>query len=445
MKIEQEAERPTSTHWWMVSVLCLVNAVAFIDRAALPLLVQPIKRDLGISDTMMSLLIGAAFIITYAIGGWLVGVLVDRISRRRILGIGIAAWGVSTILCGSATTYAGLFLGRCGVGAGEATCGPASMSLVKDAFDTRFRGRAVAIWAMGASIGGGIALLAGGAILHLVGENGAYVVPVLGISIRSWQLVMIACGVIALPVALLVFTFPEPARRSAGSSKSVAFKEALEAIRGRWLVFSLLFLANALTIMLSVAYSSWIPAFLGRVWKIPAGEIGLTYGLIVLLLSTTSQLSAGFLVDWVYRRYGLAGVPALGIAICALIFVPAVLAPAAGSISATWFLLAAFNLLAASLFTIGTSTIVHLSPGSVIGKITAVHFAWVGITGTAVAPTLVAVIADRLFEGTQSALGSALSTVGGGLAIAGGLCLLAVYWQMRPGRDVPSLVPERAR
>src|ERR1700745_565719 len=198
MKMEQEEKRPTPTHWGMVGVLCLGNAVAVIDRAALPLLVQPIKRDLGISDTMMSLLIGAAFIITYAIGGWLVGVVVGRFPRRRIIVFGIAAGGVSTILCGSATTYAGLFLGRCGVGAGEAACGPASMSLVKDAFEARFCGRAVAIWAMGASIGGGIALLAGGAILHAVGENGAYVLPVLGISIRSWQLVMIACGVFSL-------------------------------------------------------------------------------------------------------------------------------------------------------------------------------------------------------------------------------------------------------
>jgi MFS family permease len=445
MKVEQESERPARAHWWMVSVLCLVNAVAFIDRAALPLLVQPIKRDLGISDTMMSLLIGAAFIITYAVGGWLIGVLVDRFSRRRILGLGITAWGLATIFCGSVTTYAGLFLGRCGVGAGEAACGPASMSLVKDTFDTRFRGRAVAIWAMGASIGGGIALLAGGAILHLVGESGTYVVPVLRVSIRSWQLVMIACGVLALPVAMLVFTFPEPARRSAGPAKPVAFREALEAVRGRWLVFAPLFLANACTIMLSVAYSSWVPAFLGRVWMIPAGEIGLTYGLIVLLLSTMSQLSAGFLVDLVYRRYGLWGVPALGVAICALIFIPAVLAPAAASISTTWLLLAAFNLLAASLFTIGTSTIVHLSPSAVIGKITAVHFAWVGITGTAIAPTLVAVIADRAFEGTQSALGSALSTVGGALAVAGGLSLLAVYWQMRPQRIASPLAPESAR
>jgi|EndMetStandDraft_5_1072996.scaffolds.fasta_scaffold50720_2 MFS family permease len=444
MKIEQKGERPSLTQWWMVGVLCLVNAVAFIDRAALPLLVQPIKRDLGISDTMMSLLIGAAFIITYAIGGWFVGVLVDRFPRRRILGIGITAWGLSTILCGSATTYAGLFLARCGVGAGEATCGPASMSLVKDAFDTRYRGRAVAIWAMGASIGGGVALLAGGAILHLVGESATYVLPLLGLSFRSWQLVLIACGVLALPVAALVFTISEPARRSADPAKPVGLREVLEAVRGRWSIFAPLFLANAATIMLSVAFSSWVPAFLGRTWKIPAGEIGLTYGLIVLLLSTTSQLSAGFLVDLVYRRFGLPGIPALGVAVCAVIFVPAVLAPAAGSIASTWLLLAVFNLLAASLFTIGTSAIVHLSPGAAIGKITAVHFAWVGITGTAVAPTLVAVIADRMFEGAQGALGSALSTVGGALAITGGLCLLAVYWQMRPGRAAASLVPERA-
>jgi hypothetical protein len=96
-----------------------------------------------------------------------------------------------------------------------------------------------------------------------------------------------------------------------------------------------------------------------------------------------------------------------------------------------------------SLFTIG-STIVHLSPGSVTLKITAVHFAWVGIAGTAIAPTLVAVIADRAFGGTQGALGSALSTIGGALAATGGLGLLTVYWQMRPSRVVSSL-PESAR
>jgi MFS family permease len=177
------------------------------------MLVQPIKRDLGISDTLMSLLIGAAFIITYAFGGSLIGVLVNRYPRRRILATGIAAWGTATIFCGSVMNYAALFVGRCGVGAGEATCGPASMSLIKDSFEPRFRGRAVAIWAMGASLGSGCALLAGGAILHLVGEAGTFVLPVLGVTV--------------------LFTFPEPARRSLATEQAVSLREAFASVRDR--------------------------------------------------------------------------------------------------------------------------------------------------------------------------------------------------------------------
>src|SRR6266581_2846583 len=347
MQVRPPHDAPTLAQWRMVSILCLVNAIAFIDRTALPLLVQPIKRDLGISDTLMSFLIGAAFIITYAFGGSLIGVLVDRYPRRRILATGIAAWGAATIFCGSVLNYAALFAGRCGVGAGEATCGPVSMSLIKDSFEPRFRGRAVAIWAMGASLGGGFALLAGGAILHLVGESGT--------------------------VVLLLFPFPEPARRSLATEQAVSLQEAFTSVRDRWTIFVPLFLANAATIMLSVSYSSWVPAFLGRTWKIPAGEIGLIFGLIVLFLSTASQ------------------------------------------------------------FTIGTSTIVHLSPGAAIGKITGVHFAWVGITGSAVAPTLIAVLAEQVFGGGQQALGHALSGAGGTLSTIGGLSLLVVSWQLRRG------------
>lgn len=433
MNVQPDQDRPSFTHWWMVSILCLVNAVAFIDRAALPLLVQPIKRDLMISDTMMSFLIGAAFILTYAIGGAIVGAFVDRFARRRILSLGITVWGLSTIFCGSVASYTALFIGRCGVGAGEATCGPTSMSLIKDAFAARYRGRAVAIWAMGASIGGGIALLGGGAILHFVGETGSYVLPVIQVTVRSWQLVLIACGAIALPVALLVFTFPEPGRRSRGSEPQTTLKDALAVVNDRWTVFVPLFLANAATIMLSMSYSSWVPAFLGRTWGIPAGQIGLTYGLIVLIFSTASQFIAGLLVDITYKRFGLPAVPALGAIICAVIFLPSVVIPSSPSVIAAWVLLAVFNLLAASLFTIGTSTIVHLSPGSAIGKITSIHFAWVGITGSAIAPTLVAVFADTVLGGGEGALGRSLAIVGGVLATVGGLSLLAVFRQLRPG------------
>ena len=176
---------PSRTQWWMVATLCLINAVAFIDRTALPLLIQPMKRHLGLSDTQMSLLIGAAFILTYTIGGLLVGVLVDRNSRRTILSVGIGFWGLATIFCGWASSFGALFVGRCGVGLGESACGPASMSLIKDTFPQRYRGRAVAIWAMGASLGAGSALIAGGAILHLIGDSGSISIPVSAREVRT--------------------------------------------------------------------------------------------------------------------------------------------------------------------------------------------------------------------------------------------------------------------
>src|SRR6201996_7927161 len=208
--------------WGIAIVMCLVNAVAFIDRTSLPLLVQPITRDLKISDTQMSLLIGLAFIFTYSLGGLFVGVLVDRFPRRRILAFGITFWGAATILCGSTFNYLVMFAGRLGVGFGEAAGGPACMSIIKDAFTPQQRGRAIAMWAMGAGLGAGGALLAGGTILRLIGETGSLTVPLFG-TIRAWQAVLITCGLIAFPVAMLVTLLPEPARSATSTAEGVDF------------------------------------------------------------------------------------------------------------------------------------------------------------------------------------------------------------------------------
>jgi MFS family permease len=418
-----------SASWGMAAVMCLVNAVAFIDRTALPLLVQPITRDLKISDTQMSLLIGLAFIMTYSIGGFFVGALVDRLPRRRILAAGISFWGAATILCGTTFNFVTLFIGRCGVGLGEAAGGPACMSIIKDAFAPQYRGRAVAIWAMGAGIGAGAALLAGGAILRLVGETGSLQLPLLG-TVRAWQVVLFACGLMAFPVALLVSALPEPAR-TAAQTNEIDFRSALHGMRSRWQVFLPLFIANAATIMLSTGYTSWVPAFLARVWKIPGGEIGLRLGLIVLLFNTGGQFAAGILVDVIRKKFNAAAVPLFGILMCAIALVPAALIPHAPSLEATWPLLAVLVCSASSLFTIGTATIVYLTPSNVVGKISGIHFAWVGITGTAVAPTLVALLSDRVFGAVPTALGEALSVFGGTMAVVALLGFLLVWLGLR--------------
>jgi MFS family permease len=416
-----------SAPWGMAIVMCLVNAVAFIDRTSLPLLVQPITRDLKITDTQMSLLIGIAFIFTYSIGGLFVGVLVDRFPRRRILALSMTFWGTATIFCGTTFNYLAMFVGRLGVGLGESAGGPACMSIIKDAFAPQQRGRAIAMWAMGAGLGAGGALLAGGTILRLVGETGTLTVPVLG-SIRAWQVVLFACGLIAFPVAMLVALLPEPTRgASAASTEGVDFRSAIANMARRWRVFLPLFVANAATIMISTSYTSWFPAFLGRVWHVPGGEIGLRYGTIVLLFNTGGQFAAGFLIDAIRRKFDPNIVPLVGVLMCAIVFVPAAFISSASTIEITWVMITVLVCSAASLFTIGTTTIVHLTPSHAVGRVSGIHFAWVGTMGTAVAPTFVALLSDHLYGARSESIGQALSVFAGTLSIVA-LIGFALVW-----------------
>jgi len=378
----------------------------------------------------MSLLIGLAFILTYSIGGLFVGALVDRFPRKRILATAIGFWATSTMLCGTTFNFITMFIARCGVGLGEAAGGPACMSIIKDAFAPQYRGRAIAMWAMGAGIGAGSALLAGGAILRLVGETGAVELPLLG-AIRAWQLVLMACGLMAWPVALLVSLLPEPKRTAAPSTdrNETDFRAALLNMRQRWHVFLPLFIVNAATIMISTSYTSWIPAFLARSWHLSGPEIGLRMGLIVLILNTGGQFAAGMLVDVIRRSYGTNAVPLFGLLMCVIVLLPAALIPYASSLDMTWVMIAVLVPSIASLFTIGTATLVQLTPSHVVGKISGLHFAWAGTMGTAIAPTLVALLSDRVFGATPTAIGEALSVFAGTLSVIalGGYALVWIF------------------
>ena len=91
---------PAGYAWYVVAVLTLANTSAFIDRQVLGLLVGPIRRDLGISDAQMGILYGLAFALFYTLLSVPLGRVADRASRRVIIGAGIAAWSVMTVLCG---------------------------------------------------------------------------------------------------------------------------------------------------------------------------------------------------------------------------------------------------------------------------------------------------------------------------------------------------------
>jgi MFS family permease len=120
--------------WWVAIVLMLANTLAFVDRQALALLVQPIKKDLAISDTAISLLYGLSFTLFYVAVGLPIARIADRSNRRNIVAGAILVWSVATSLCGFARSFTSLFAARIGVGAGEGGLTPAAYSLLADYF-----------------------------------------------------------------------------------------------------------------------------------------------------------------------------------------------------------------------------------------------------------------------------------------------------------------------
>ena len=278
-------------------IAVLTNAVAFIDRQSLPLLIDQIKSDLQVTDTQMSYLVGLAFVLTYVGLGIPAGMLIDRFPRRTVMSIGIALWSAATLLCGLVVSYRVMFLARIGIGAGETVVGPGSISLIRDAFPEDRRNRAIGIWAMGANVGGAAALLGGGAILAMIGDATSVTVPILG-TIRSWQLVLICCAFITLPIAVLLFTFPEPARTGTAQFGS-GLRDTFRYMGARWRVFVPLFVVNGLTIIMLVGHGLWVPAMFGRVWHLSRPEIGLTLGIMTLVFRCEQPVLGR-------RRHGLA-------------------------------------------------------------------------------------------------------------------------------------------
>ena len=138
---------PSSLSAWVtVTILMVAYVLSFIDRQILNLLVEPIRRDLVISDTQMSLLMGLSFALFYTVCGIPLGRLADTRSRRGLIAVGVLFWSAATAACGMAKLYWQFLLCRVGVGVGEAALSPAAYSLIADSFPPERRATAISVY-----------------------------------------------------------------------------------------------------------------------------------------------------------------------------------------------------------------------------------------------------------------------------------------------------------
>ena len=147
---------------YALGVLVVVYTFNFIDRQILSILLEPIKQDLGLSDTALGMLTGFAFALFYATLGIPIARLADRGNRRNIIAGALTIWSVMTALSGLAQNFWHLLIARIGVGVGEAGCSPPAHSMIADYFPAENRATALGIYALGIPVGILFGFIAGG-------------------------------------------------------------------------------------------------------------------------------------------------------------------------------------------------------------------------------------------------------------------------------------------
>src|ERR1700693_1775628 len=150
--------------WYVLAVLVLVYLMSQIDRQILTVLAPLVRKDLLLTDAQLGMLYGTASALFYGVFGVPLSKFADGWSRGRTLWLGLLFWSVMTAACGFAFTFAGLAVARVGVGLGEASANPASVSLLGDYFEPERRATILGLYFVGGYLGLGASAMVGGAI-----------------------------------------------------------------------------------------------------------------------------------------------------------------------------------------------------------------------------------------------------------------------------------------
>jgi MFS family permease len=404
------------TYEWYVVVICMLAYVfSFIDRQVLALMIEPIKKDLHLTDTQFSLLQGFAFSLFYAVMGMPLAYLADRFARPRIIATGIALWSLATTACGVSQNFLHMFLARMSVGVGEAALSPGTYSMLSDYFPREKLGRAVGIYSLGSFIGGGIAFLIGGYVINLLKQMTTVSLPFVG-NVRSWQLTFFIVGLPGLVIALLfILTVRDPQRKglmqdSAGKAKRVSMGDSLRFIRSHGKTFFCHYLGFSFYAMTLFCLMSWTPAFYIRRFGLTPVEAGYTLGTILLIANTVGVFCGGWLNDWLMKKGRTDGPMLAGFIGAVGMLVPAVAFTQVGSLTVSLGLLVIAMFFASFPMPTSTAAMQTLAPNQMRAQISAVFLLVSNLIALGIGTTLVALLTDKVF-GSPKAVGNSMSIV----------------------------------
>lgn len=398
-----EADYPRATYsWWVVFVLTLALIVSYIDRHIVSILVEPMKRDLGISDAQAGWLF-SGFAIFYAFAGLPLARWADSKSRRKLIVFGILAWSAMTVACGLARNFWQLFAARIGVGIGEASIGPATNSLVGDYFPRRTIPLALSFFQTGAIVGSGLAFLVGGIVVEMVREAPATVLPFLG-TMHAWQMTFIYVGAPGIFVVLMMMSVREPIRRIfKGSDGLTQGKASLRALGDFYSLNRATILTHHLGLscinLIGWAFVFWTPSFFERVHGLSSGEASQTFGLIFIIFGPAGGLAGAYIARHLSGR-GYKDANILGTMVGAVLVIPSVMAiQIVPNLTVVWVLYMGALAFMNMPFGLGAGALPVITPPNMRAQVAAIYSVVISLAGMGLGPVIAGAINDHIFTG----------------------------------------------
>jgi predicted MFS family arabinose efflux permease len=397
--MRSEAER-TSTLRFTATVLLFLAAYALAqaDKQVVGLLVQPIQRTFGISDTAVGLLQGVGFALAFAIGGLPLARLVDGGHRVRIAAACVATWSLATLLCGLANGFLFLFFARMLTAVAEAGLAPAFFSLLSQETDQRRILRTTSIFMLGPFIGGGLILILGGLFLRWADNADV----TFGIWSSPWRMMFLAVGLPGLIVALLMLLFANEKPRIVKPQNLQPFSEVLRRIFSESALLRTYFTALLLFTIPLYAIMAWYPTLLIRDYGMSVGQSGPLAGSIYLVAGSLGT----FAVSLGASRYSYSLSRMMTIYTAAALLLCIILSIAAFSPTASVSLICygVYSFLAATILASMAVPVQLVLPQPMVGRGIAILIFVTSATSGSLGPLLVGAATDQLGVSLQIAL-----------------------------------------
>jgi MFS family permease len=289
-----------------LALLVGINLFNYIDRQVLAAVEPQIRATLLPDDpnakTKMGLL-STAFLFTYMLTAPIFGWLADRMSRWKIIGIGVILWSLASGASGVdwhsnlALAFGILFVTRCFVGVGEGAYGPVAPALISDLYPEKMRGQVLSYFYLAIPVGGALGYTLGGQVAaSSLGWRWAfYLVVPPGLLLGLWSLLM-----------------RDPPRGQAdlagGSARKSTPRDYLLLLKIPSYVYNTLGMAAMTFAIGGLAY--WMPDFLNvhQVPALPVPGIGVIspvtlFGAITALAGFVATLLGGWTGDWLRPRF----------------------------------------------------------------------------------------------------------------------------------------------